>query len=68
MKYTVINEGWLDGNYRTKGEILEMLAEQAKWLLRAGSIAPCEPAKPEPAPPAPDAKVADKPKRSKDVD
>lgn len=43
MKYTVTNDGWLDGTYRSKGELMELTPDQAKWLLRAGLIAPCDP-------------------------
>lgn len=37
-RYTVTAEGWLDGNYRKQGEVIELSDAEAKWLLRGGQI------------------------------
>ncbi|CAM5398692.1 hypothetical protein AFEL58S_02000 [Afipia felis] len=38
MRYRVTTEGWLDGNYRKLGEIIELSDAEAKWLVRSGQI------------------------------
>jgi hypothetical protein len=37
-RYKVMSEGWLDGNYRKAGEMIELTDAEAKWLLRGGQI------------------------------
>lgn len=48
MKYQVVIDGWLDGEYRTAGEIIELSADAAKYLLLNGQIvvAPADPVSP----------------------
>ena len=41
--YEVITEGWLDGVYRQKGEILTLHPLQADHLVIARSIRPVKP-------------------------
>ncbi len=41
--YTVNQDGWLDGNYRTKGEPVQMTEEQAKWLVLGDRISEAAP-------------------------
>lgn len=50
MRYRVTTEGWLDGNYRKLGEIIELSDVEAKWLTRSGQIVLAdEPVTPPPA-------------------
>ena len=50
-RYRVVIEGWLDGNYRKLGEIIDLTEAEAKWLLRNGQIVLAdEPAATQPAP------------------
>lgn len=38
-RYEVLQEGWIDGDYRRKGETVPMDDAAAKWLVLGGQIA-----------------------------
>lgn len=40
MRYRVTETGWLDGEYRREGDIIEKTEIEAKWLVLGGQLAP----------------------------
>lgn len=40
MHYRVTETGWLDGEYRREGDVVEKSPAEAKWLVLGGQLAP----------------------------
>lgn len=40
MRYRVTQTGWIDGEYRREGDVVEKTEIEAKWLVLGGQLVP----------------------------